>query len=142
MRRFLVVSLVFLFTAGCYHATVDTGLPDSTDQISKKWASSWIFGLVPPSTIETASECPNGVAQVDTQLSFLNQVVSAVTFGIYTPMEIVVTCAAAGRADAGGDGAMHVALDRSDDLDTQRRVLSEAVKVSHEQGRTLQVTVN
>ncbi len=78
---------------GCYAASVDTGLHPSTKTIKKPWASCWIFGLVPPSTIVTAAECPNGVARVETQLSFLNQVVSIVTFGIYTPMQVVVTCA-------------------------------------------------
>lgn len=30
---------------------------------------------------------------VETQVSFLNQLVGALTFGIYTPMHITVTCA-------------------------------------------------
>jgi hypothetical protein len=45
------------------------------------------------------AQCPEGVAQVDTQLSFLNQLVSFLTWGIYTPMEIVVTCASGGMDD-------------------------------------------
>jgi hypothetical protein len=70
--------------------------------VEKSFASSWIYGLVPPSTVETAAKCPNGVAKVETQLSFVNQLVSALTFGIYTPMSIKVTCAAnkAGQAPA------------------------------------------
>jgi hypothetical protein len=62
-------------------------------KIESKWASSWIYGLVPPSAVETMDQCPDGVAQVDTQLSFLNQLVNGLTLGIYTPMEMVVTCA-------------------------------------------------
>ena len=93
MRRFiLLLALVFL-TQACYHATVSTGLRPSTVKIEKKWASGWIYGLVPPSTVETMEQCPAGVAQVDTQLSFPNQLVNFLTLGIYTPMEIVVTCA-------------------------------------------------
>ena len=42
---------------------------------------------------------PNGVAKVETQLSFANQLVYALTWGIYAPMEIVVTCAAAPSGD-------------------------------------------
>jgi Bor protein len=79
--------------AACFHATVETGLTPSTRVLEKKWASSWIYGLVPPKTVETASRCPDGVAKVETQLSFLNQVVHILTFGIYTPMDIRVTCA-------------------------------------------------
>jgi hypothetical protein len=79
--------------AGCYHATVETGAAPSNVVIHKSFASGWIFGLVPPSTIETQSRCPNGVAKVETQLSFVNQLVNFLTLGIYTPMEIKVTCA-------------------------------------------------
>ena len=39
------------------------------------------------------------MARVETKLSFLNQLVGSLTFGIYTPMEIKVTCAAGGVED-------------------------------------------
>jgi hypothetical protein len=89
------ITLVAALTAlgACFHATIETGLSPSTKVLEQKWASSWIYGLVPPKTVETASRCPDGVAKVETQLSFLNQVVHIVTLGIYTPMEIRVTCA-------------------------------------------------
>jgi len=86
----LVLSLVV--AAGCYHATIQTGLTPSTQTIERHWASSWIDGLVPPSYTQTASACPSGVARVDSQLSFPNMLVGFLTFGIYTPMDIVVTC--------------------------------------------------
>ncbi|MEO8138891.1 MAG: Bor family protein [Gemmatimonadota bacterium] len=87
----LLVGLVAVM--GCYHATIETGAKPSTVVIEKRWASGWIFGLVPPKTIETAAKCSTGVAKVETKLSFLNQLVSFLTLSIYTPMEIVVTCA-------------------------------------------------
>lgn len=98
--RIAAIALLALFSAGCYHATVDTGLTPSTVTVDKSWAHGWIYGLVPPSTLETAQKCPNGVAKIDTQLSFANQLVNFLTFGIYTPMEIKVTCAAAKSASA------------------------------------------
>ena len=79
--------------SGCYHATIETGLPPGSQTLEKPWASGWVFGLVPPSDVETASRCPNGVALVETKLSFLNLLVSAITLSIYTPMSILVTCA-------------------------------------------------
>jgi hypothetical protein len=88
-------------TAGCYHATVETGATPSSLVIDKAWASSWIYGLVPPSTVSTANKCPNGVAKVETQHSFVNQLVGFLTAGIYTPMQITVTCAARAGASAG-----------------------------------------
>ena len=92
MRRTLLGATVLL-AAGCFHGTVETGAPASTESVEKGWASGWIYGLVPPSTIETAKKCPNGAAKVETQLSFGNQLVSLLTLGIYTPMSIKVRCA-------------------------------------------------
>lgn len=102
MRSFKVVALLGLivFTAGCYHATIDTGLTPGTQVIHKPFASAWIYGLIPPKNVETMAECPHGVAKVETQLSFVNQLVGFVTLGIYTPMEIKVTCAMSGTSEA------------------------------------------
>jgi hypothetical protein len=96
MRRTARLTAVLLLAAaaGCYHATIDTGLTPSPQTVEKPWAASFIDGLVPPSTVETKAKCPNGAARVDTQLSFLNMVVGVITFGIFTPMDIKVTCAA------------------------------------------------
>jgi hypothetical protein len=84
--------------AGCYHATIETGLTPSTQVLEQSFASSWIYGLVPPKTVATTSRCPDGVAKVETHLSFVNQLVSFLTLGIYTPMHIRVTCAQAGAS--------------------------------------------
>ena len=86
--------LVCVSLSGCYHATITTGLTPGTQVIDEPWAAGWVFGLVPPETVETASQCPAGVAKVETQHSFLNQVVGGLTFGIFSPMHITVTCAA------------------------------------------------
>lgn len=83
-----------LLLLGCYHATVTTGLTPSNVVLNESFASSWVYGLVPPNTVATESKCPDGVAVVETQLSFVNQLVGFLTLGIYTPMEIKVTCAA------------------------------------------------
>ncbi len=87
-----------LASAGCYHAMVVTGKTPSTVVIDQPFASGWVYGLVPPKTVESAAGCPDGIAMVETELSFVNQLVSFLTFGIYTPMHIKVTCAMAGTA--------------------------------------------
>ena len=107
-RRYAALSLTVLATAACSHATIETGAKPSDTVIDKEWASSWVYGLVPPSTVETAAKCPNGVARVETQISFLNGLVALLTFAIYTPMSIKVTCAAANSA-----AASHIAPDLS-----------------------------
>ncbi len=99
MSRILKCAVIGLVVtlAGCYHATIETGLPPSPEILNKPWASGWVFGLVAPSPVETMSKCPNGASKVETQLSFVNMLVSFLTFNIYTPMSIKVTCAASGR---------------------------------------------
>ena len=80
-------------TGGCYHATIETGATPSATVVEQQWAAGWIFGLVPPKTVNTSSQCQKGVAKVETQMSFLNGLVAAITFDIFTPMTIKVTCA-------------------------------------------------
>jgi hypothetical protein len=96
--RILAFLLAMLVLSGCYHATIETGLTPSATVLHESFASCWIYGLVPPSTVATASKCPDGVAIVETQQSFVNGLVGILTFGIYTPMEIKVTCAAKSSA--------------------------------------------
>jgi Bor protein len=91
VRSLSAIALIGL--AGCYHATVETGVTPSTVVIDRTFASSWIYGLVPPSITSTKAKCPNGVSKVETQHTFVNQLVGFLTLGIYTPMRITVTCA-------------------------------------------------
>ena len=94
MRRAMLLMLCMSgLVAGCYTSTITTGLPTGNKVIEKKWASSWILGLVPPETVDAAAECPGGVAKVVTQQSFTNMLVRFLTIGIYTPTSIIVTCA-------------------------------------------------
>jgi hypothetical protein len=64
--------------------------------LDKQWAPSFVLGLVPPPEIDATEKCTDGVARVETELTFLNQVVGLLTFGIYTPMRVKVTCGDAG----------------------------------------------
>jgi hypothetical protein len=82
-----------LLTGACYHATIESGLEPGEQKVTQKWAMGFAWGLVPPSTVNTQAQCPNGVAKVETQHSFLNSLVAGLTSGIVTPMEITVTCA-------------------------------------------------
>lgn len=94
-NRWTLPLILLAVLAGCYHATVDTGAAPSFRTIDLDWAHSFLGGLVPPGTVEAASKCPNGVARVETKLSFLNMVATGLTGGLYSPMNIKVTCAAA-----------------------------------------------
>lgn len=92
-HRYLVWILPLVLFTGCYHARITMDAEPSAKVIDRPFASAWIYGLVPPKTVEAEKECERGVASVETRLSFVNQLVGALTFGIYTPMHIRITCA-------------------------------------------------
>jgi hypothetical protein len=99
-RNVAAAAVAAVLLSGCYHAVIDTGRPANGTTITRPWAHSFIVGIVPPSVTETAQKCPGGIAKVETQQTFLNGLVGALTYGIYTPMTITVSCT--GRAaDAG-----------------------------------------
>jgi len=109
--KLFVLALLFALPA-CYHATIQTGLPAGSAVVRQDWAAGWLWGLVPPKPVSTLAQCPSGVSKVETQHSFLNMVVQALTGGIFTPMSIKATCASGGRAERSpspeikvGDGA-------------------------------------
>jgi len=133
------VAVLLIAALGCYHATVETGLTPSAQIVEKSFASGWLFGLVPPSTVQTASKCPNGVAKVETQHSFLNQIVGGLTFGIYTPIAIKVTCAQGGRASIpSGAATLQVGADATPEA--LQKALQQAVELSLEQGGPVYLT--
>ena len=121
--------------------TVDTGLQPSGQEIDKNWAAGWTYGLVPPAAVNAAAECPNGVSRVETQLSFVGQLVSLFTLGMHTPMQINVRCASGSRADAGGGPTLEAEINGSASIQVQRDVLTEAVLEAHEAGQPLLLTV-
>jgi hypothetical protein len=92
--RLMVAPLLGLALTGCYRVTVETGAPYAPTVIERPWQMSFAAGLVPPPEIETQPLCPQGVAEVRTQRSFLNELASMVTSGIITPMDVRIVCAA------------------------------------------------
>ncbi len=120
--------------SGCYHATIETGLPPGNQTLEKPWASGWVFGLIPPSTVETASRCPNGVARIETQLSFLNMLVSFITLSIYTPMAIQVTCADPGTPMEEAERSQLMIKDGAN-LEEKQRAIRDAAERSAREGQ-------
>ncbi len=92
-RRWLSVSLLALSSAACFHQVVNTGRTPGTTVVEKPFVATWIFGLVAAPEIDVRKECPSGVAIVQTEQSLVNGIVSIITFGIFTPQHVTVTCA-------------------------------------------------
>ena len=93
IRRTIVLGAILLASVGCFRTTVETGAPPADKMIDLPWQKSWVFGLVPPDTINTKATCPGGVSKVMVEHSFVNLLVGAITWNIFTPIHPVVTCA-------------------------------------------------
>jgi hypothetical protein len=100
LLRLTALALAAAASTGCYHAVVETGRPAGGTIVSRPWTPTFLWGLVAAPEINVASECPRGIARVDTQMSFVNGLATLVTLGIYTPRTVTVTCAS-GSASAG-----------------------------------------
>jgi opacity protein-like surface antigen len=124
----LFITGLFIFS-GCHHAQVVTDREPSAQVYEDKMANSFLFGLIPPKTVRAQDECPNGVARFETKRSFLNGLVSAITFNIYTPMHIELTCASS-SADTSVTGSNTNTTNR-EDVDTQN---TETVQGSVQEG--------
>ena len=100
MRRIAKAALVApaLALSACYHAVIDTGRPAGSTVITKSFQPGFIYGLVPPPPLNVAGQCTGGVAKVETIHTFVEGLVAAITFGIYTPMSYIVTCASGSSA--------------------------------------------
>ncbi len=92
------LAAALVLSMACWHAIITTGRAESSTVIEHAWASSFIYGLVPPDPVDVEQQCKSGVAKVETQHSFLNGLVAFLTLSIYTPIDIKVTCAGAGMA--------------------------------------------
>jgi hypothetical protein len=93
--RLAILSVAAFVLAGCYRITIDTGAQQAPTRIDRPWQMSFAAGLVPPPEINTQADCPNGVAQIQTQRSFLNWLAAGVTSSIITPMDVRIICAVA-----------------------------------------------
>lgn len=92
--KLLALAVASVAVSGCYHVTVQTSAPPSPTVVDKPWQHSFIAGLVPPAELNVKDQCPNGVQKVETQHSFVNMLAQALTFSLYSPIHVKVTCAA------------------------------------------------
>ncbi|MCC5940736.1 MAG: hypothetical protein JJU37_04275 [Balneolaceae bacterium] len=127
MKKHILLIFIFIpfIFAGCYHAQISTGMQTSSDVYEKKWAASFIGGLVPPSIVHAERHCSNGVARVETRLSFLNMVAQFVTLSLYSPMEITVVCAAGPSANL-----QSIEVEKNSSEDIVMQTFEEAIKRS------------
>ena len=102
LSRLAVVAAAALLSGACYRVTVVSSAPalSATPTVTRPWNHSFVYGLVPPAPVNVAQECSGGVQKVVTERSFVNGLVGALTWSIYTPLQIQVACAG-GRSSMG-----------------------------------------
>jgi len=111
--RALTLAAVCLVASACYHQQVMSGRTPGTTIVAKPWTPTWIFGLVPATPIDVTQQCGRaGVAIVETQQTVPNWLVGLVTLGIFTPIDVKVTCAS-GSASLPSGATFYVARDAS-----------------------------
>lgn len=134
-----IMGLALLPAAACYHQVVETGRPASPTVIDKPWQMSFVYGIVPPPVLSSASQCPGGVAKVETQHSFLNGVVAAITFGIVTPMQVTITCASGNAAGGAAASSSEAPLDAGRTPAEQAEAITRAADRASESGQPVLV---
>jgi hypothetical protein len=94
MQRWLLL-LLLIGQAGCYRASFYTDPKLVRGLEHDEWTSFFVFGLVGTQVIDVRNFCEGKqIAEVKTGGNFATAFVSAITFGIYTPRKVYVTCAA------------------------------------------------
>lgn len=137
-KSLLLLALVFVMT-GCYHAQITTGLEASNEVYKKAWATSFIAGLIPPAMVDATEHCSNGVAKVETRHSFLNLVAQMITFSIFSPMEITVTCATSSADISVGEQSLDLAANSSEVV--KKNTYSEAVEISAKTNKPVYINI-
>ena len=90
--RALAVSATYRTSPGPNARLLGSARP-STTVVDQPFQHSFVYGLVPPAEINVKDRCPNSVAKVETEHSFVNGVVTVLTASLYTPIHVRVTCA-------------------------------------------------
>lgn len=91
---------LLIASAGCHQVRIDTGLQPGETVYEQEWNMAFAFAIF-PAQVDASEYCGGRWARVETKQSFLNWVVSALTWNIISPMESRVVCAQRGSPGAG-----------------------------------------
>lgn len=127
-RRWLPLALLAVATTGCFRQVVETGRPAGATVVDRAWVPTYLFGLVAAQPIDVRQSCPSGVAIIQTEQSFLNGLAAMVTFGLFTPQHVRVTCATGSASVPAGAARFHAGAELT--ADQQRDVVAQAVQAA------------
>ena len=109
-------------SSACFTTTLRSGMPANAPTVEndRRWHHGLIWGIAELSgPYDLKKLCPNGWAEVTTETSFLNGLITSITSSVYTPQTVTIRCSgedaepeAEGEA-AGPDEAAAVSGKRS-----------------------------
>ena len=87
-------ALLFAMSTGCYKSVVNNVSKDgSGGQETKIWTHGLLAGIIPLTKVDAGKTCgKSAVSKVESKASFVNMLVTGVTFMIHSPMTVTVTC--------------------------------------------------
>lgn len=84
-----------LMALGCYKIDyINTGVPAQAGDPEMVWSHRAVFGLIEFEQTDVKDECPNGFAEIHTEVSVLNGLAQMILGNIYNPSTIALTCSA------------------------------------------------
>ncbi len=90
-----ILIVLALLLSSCQSTHLDFQKPQGFEFRSKKTAHFFLFGLIPPEKVySTRTLCGKGAVMTtaETYTSFLNGLLTGLTFAIYTPQNIIAKC--------------------------------------------------
>ncbi|OON38732.1 lipoprotein bor [Izhakiella australiensis] len=95
MKKLLVVAAFSLFITGCAQQTFTVKNEAVAKPTRVTTHHFFVYGIGQKKTIDAAAVCGGAdkVVRTEVQQTFVNGLLSVVTFGIYTPREARVYCA-------------------------------------------------
>jgi len=92
----LAVAVLTAFSAGCYKVNiVNNGAASkgASAEYTDRWNHNVVLGLGNLSGTQDASKaCPNGWAAIETEQTFVQGFVGALTQNLYTPQNLTIRC--------------------------------------------------
>lgn len=98
MKAIKAVGLVALLlsSSACFTTTLRSGKTANAPRLEndRRWHHGVIWGIAELSgPYDLKKICPNGWAEVTTETSFLNGLLTSLTSSIYTPQSVTIRCA-------------------------------------------------
>jgi len=91
----LSLALLTLGASGCFRLHYVTDRKPAPAPSSEALHNAFVYGVAEGSPVEVNAICPSGISRADSTETFVNGFVRVITFSIYTPETVTITCSTA-----------------------------------------------